>query len=378
MKLQRLYSLALILPLAFAPFFNYPIAQAITITQANPQNPEMMKYLKAGADQIKESKFQEAIEPLKKALELKPDVTNQAITHYLLGVAYSGLDKKDEAVAEYKESVTLKPDFTNGHFALAKLYFATGRFEEAVTTYKDITKLDAKSVNGFFGLGASYLSLKHFQEAIEPLQQAVKLQPTLAEGHYYLGQIYVQLAKKDDATKECEILKTLNSPLATQLAAQIEMFSSAKEVEPGGRKVPGRVFIGIGPIRNASGIAMPINEMRAQISRRILQAYFDCVLLDGNKPEQVVANAKDRSCDYIVYVEILGGFDEQPQTGGVTQQTTQLKIKLKLIVPGNEKPEFETTLLSRESREASGNFVGVGTVDSAVREMLDELRKRAK
>jgi hypothetical protein len=110
----------------------------------------------------------------------------------------------------------------------------------------------------------------------------------------------------------------------------------------------------------------------------VLNAYFDCNILEGDKTEQIIANAKEQSCDYIVYTEILSGNDERPQTdriAGLGQQSTQLRVRLKLVAVGSEKPEFETTIVARESREALGDFVGISTVDTAVREMLDELRK---
>ncbi len=350
----------------------------------NPQEAEMMQYLKAGAEQVQTGKFQEAIEPLKKVLELKPDTTKEAITHYLLGVAYTGLQKADEAIAEYKKSVSLKGDFLNGQFALGKACFAAGQFEDALAAYKEVVKLDPKSSNGFFSVGATYVSLKRYQEAIEPLQQSVKLQPKLAEGHYYLGQVYLQLANKEEADKELEVLKSLNSPLEKQLAKQMEKFAAAtesKEIAPGNTKIEGRFFVGIAPIKNVAGVSMPINEMRARVVRRVLNAYFDCTPLDGENAEKVINAAKDQKCDYVVYTEILAGIDERPQTDrveGIGQQTTTIKVKVKLLAVGSDKPEFETTVLTRENKSALGDFTGLAAVDTAIRDMLNELRKKVQ
>lgn len=381
MKSLKFFLIVLVFSLAF---LTYPLfTEAASIIQENPQEAEVTKHLKEGAEQVQTGKFQEAIEPLKKALSLKPDTTKQAIAHYLLGIAYTGLQKKDEAIREYKESVSLKPDFLNGQSALAKACFASGKFEDAVTAYKEVAKLNPKSDEAFFGIGASYVSLKRFSEALEPLQQAIKIKPGLAAAHYYLGQIHLQLNNKDEASKELEALKSLNSPFATQLSTQIERFSaslaSSKEVEPGNTKVPGRILVGIAPIKNVAGVAMPINEMRARLVRRVLNAYFDANALEGNKTEEVITNAKDQSCDYIIYTEILSGNDERPRTdriGGLGEQSTQVKVRLKLVAVGNDKAEFETTVSARENREALGDFTGISTVDTAVREVLDELRKK--
>jgi len=57
--------------------------------------------------------FADALEPLQKYLQIK---NNDAFAHYLLGVAYRGLDRKDEAIEQFDKASLLQP--TNLLFAL--------------------------------------------------------------------------------------------------------------------------------------------------------------------------------------------------------------------------------------------------------------------
>lgn len=354
----------------------------------HPIQEDGMTYLKTGAAAAQSGKFQEAIEPLKKALTLKLDESNKAIAYYLLGFSYEGLKQNEEAIAAYVQSVALKPDFATGQLALAKAYFGIKKYDDAAAAYKQVIKYDPKSLTAYFSLGAVYLTNKKFDEAIEPLQKAVELKSDFPEAHQYLGLAYLQSGKKDEALKEVEALRKIDGSKADKLQSEIDKFGSAstatntaenKNITPSNSKVPGRIFIAVAPIKNKSGQAFPIAQMRAQFVRRILNAYYDTTVLDGTDEKAVTEEAKSKNCDYILYSEIRRGLDERPQTdnvAGLGTQNTEVRINVKLVRVSDGKTEFDNTIVGREGRTSREDLVGLSTVDLAAREILGELQKK--
>src|SRR5437867_3744064 len=96
----------------------------LMLTPAFGQDDEVMQLLKAGSDKIQSGHYQEAIEPLQKAINKKPDASKEMAGHYLLALAYTGLNKYQEAVESYKEAIKLNPNFTNAYIGLGKAYFS--------------------------------------------------------------------------------------------------------------------------------------------------------------------------------------------------------------------------------------------------------------
>ena len=156
--------------------------------QTPTQDEEVMKLLKTGADYVYSNHFQEAIEPLTKALNAKSDPSRELAGHYLIALAYSGLNRNQEAIESFKKALAFKPDFSNALLGLGKAYLNTEKFEEAVETYKKVVAIDPKDPIGQFSLGVAYIRLKKFNEAAESLKQTVTIKPDFAEAHHYLGK----------------------------------------------------------------------------------------------------------------------------------------------------------------------------------------------
>ena len=82
-----------------------------------------------------QKQFAEAIEPLSKAVELRPE---SAEANLLLGEAYLQTKKGSKAVGYLNAAATLgKPE---AHLRLATLYNAAGLKEQAATEYEEFLK----------------------------------------------------------------------------------------------------------------------------------------------------------------------------------------------------------------------------------------------
>lgn len=142
------------------------------------------------------SQTDKAVEAYKQAVKLNPDL---AEAHFRLGVAYSLLDREEEATrlpGEETEPAPKKgkkkePEKTNAEKA----------FENAIKIYKKIVKDNPEDDVAFYYLGRSYNKIDEDLEAAKALRQAVKLNPDNSEYQIELGEILIKLAEYDEAVR---------------------------------------------------------------------------------------------------------------------------------------------------------------------------------
>ncbi|GIU83199.1 MAG: tetratricopeptide repeat protein [Acidobacteria bacterium] len=151
--------------------------------------------LEAGKKCLDEGKIEEAIEKLKKATELDPDL---AEAYFQLGIALS-LKESEEGI---KMNLSLTPK--NEKLKEGKpviLTEADKAFEMAAKAYKKLTEKEPENAEAFFNLGRAYNKIQMDEEAEKALRQAVKLRPDDTDYQIELGAILIKLAKYDEAVK---------------------------------------------------------------------------------------------------------------------------------------------------------------------------------
>ena len=103
--------------------------------------------------------------------------------HFNIGITYSRLTQKAEALASFQRTIQLKPDWP------------------------------AAQNN----LGYAYGSLAKWKEAIAAHKEAIRLKPDYAGAHFNLGYAYLRSGNKNGAVDEYRVLQPLNLGLANLL-----------------------------------------------------------------------------------------------------------------------------------------------------------------
>jgi tetratricopeptide (TPR) repeat protein len=103
--------------------------------------------------------------------------------HFNIGITYSRLKQKDEALAACKRAVELKPDWPAAQNNLGFAYGQLGKWKEAIAAH----------------------------------QEAIRLKPDYAGAHFNLGFAYLNSGNKKAAEEEYKTLKPLSLGLANQL-----------------------------------------------------------------------------------------------------------------------------------------------------------------
>jgi len=136
---------------------------------------------------LDENQTETAIEALKHAIKLNPDL---AEAYFNLGIAYALLDMQME-----QSGVMIEPATNSNSKEGRKKTNSEKGFEKAVEAYKKWLGANPKDDVAHFYLGRTYAKLTKDDEAEEAFMEAVKLKPDDSEYQTELGAILIKLAQ---------------------------------------------------------------------------------------------------------------------------------------------------------------------------------------
>ncbi|MEQ1604399.1 MAG: tetratricopeptide repeat protein [Pyrinomonadaceae bacterium] len=169
-----------------APAVSQFASQFASITDAN-------EALVEGKRLLDENQTETAIDALKRAVEIDPDL---AEGHFQLGVAYALLEMQNEQSGKVTEPVS-----NSNSKETVKKSKSDKAFEDAVKAYKKWIAKNPKDDNAYYYLGRTYAKLMRDEDAEEAFQEAVKLKPEDSEYQTELGAILIKLAQYHEAIK---------------------------------------------------------------------------------------------------------------------------------------------------------------------------------
>jgi tetratricopeptide (TPR) repeat protein len=122
-----------------------------------------------------------------------------AFAWYYLGIAYSNLERYDEAAKAWRQYLQLDPKSAGVWGGLGGSYFHLERYDEAAKAYRESLRLDPRNALFWYGLGGSYCYLKRYDEAAKAYRESLRLDPRNALFWGDLGAAYYCLKRYDKA-----------------------------------------------------------------------------------------------------------------------------------------------------------------------------------
>jgi serine/threonine protein kinase/predicted Zn-dependent protease len=157
-------------------------AEAQRLAVDRPANTVAYEYYLRGVDLYSLNEFDEAIDVLKKSLELEP---GYALAWAQLGRAYTthaslqfgGREQYLLAKAAYEKALSIDPGLVDVRIYMANLLTDTGRAEEAVPLLKEALQVNPGSAEAHWELGYAYRFGGMLDESAAEAEQARRLDP---------------------------------------------------------------------------------------------------------------------------------------------------------------------------------------------------------
>jgi tetratricopeptide (TPR) repeat protein len=150
------------------------------------------------------TRYQAAVDELNRARSMGFNEEGKKIAFWdgRLGWWLYSLRRYEEAIEPLKRAIALQPKNARLHSYLGGSYGELQRYDEAAKELQEAVRLDPASAQDHRYLGAMFLATKQFDKAVDSLLQALKLQPNDAVSHYNLGAAYRELGRVEDEISE--------------------------------------------------------------------------------------------------------------------------------------------------------------------------------
>ncbi len=133
----------------------------------------------------------EAIEPLKRALEIGPA---EMEWYNYLGRIYLSNERTDDAVMALEEGVEMFPGDEELQGLLLNAYASTGQNDRAIERYQERVQAMPDDRISRYNLGSLLLQAERYNEAIEQLEVAIAIDDQHVDSHYNLGAAFINKA----------------------------------------------------------------------------------------------------------------------------------------------------------------------------------------
>ena len=140
----------------------------------------------------------DALAPMQKAAALSPD---DADVHSNLGYTLQGLGRLDEAEKSCRRAIQIQPDFAEAHNNLGNTLRDLGRLGEAEASFQRALQIKPDFAEVHNNLGNILRDLGRLDEAELSYRRALQIKPGFAEAHSNLGNILRDLGRFVEAEK---------------------------------------------------------------------------------------------------------------------------------------------------------------------------------
>ena len=151
--------------------------------------------------------LEEAVEAYRKAVSLRPD---SYFVWVSLADAYQSMDLNDQAIEACREAIRIKPDLNHAWIDLGRTYSKSGEHDRALEALREAIRLNPDFPFAWHSLGTAYVWKNQFDQALPAMQQAVRLDPDNAIYWLFLGAVYHNLKDEKNVRRVYERLRELD------------------------------------------------------------------------------------------------------------------------------------------------------------------------
>jgi tetratricopeptide (TPR) repeat protein len=190
------------------------IISLVLANRAISKNTDAYHYnslIKKSAVLINAGKYEEAqklLEPNGEEMKMIPEFHNNLACAYI----YQGNDKEHNKIIRNSKMITGNdPDFC---FNTGIRFFEQeelDHYEHALAYFERAIVLDPDMIKPYIYAGITCIKLEKFIMAEYYLKKSIELNNNVPESHYWLGVVYYNIYKHEEARKELQYAKKINS-----------------------------------------------------------------------------------------------------------------------------------------------------------------------
>lgn len=169
--------------------------------------------------------YEKAVPYLNRLVQMKFELFK---VHFNLGVAFSHLDKSDDAIKNFNKALRINPKALRAHNELAAVLRRSGQMDKAVEHYRRSLELDPKQAIILGTLAGTFSDSKDYSNAVIYWKKALELQPNWTAALNNLAWIHVSAVDTEFyspteaielAHKASDLVENKNAMILDTLAA---------------------------------------------------------------------------------------------------------------------------------------------------------------
>ena len=153
---------------------------------------------------------------LKGALEHYEKSVRTAPSKYLvprvnLGRLYNRFGQFSKTIRLLEGLVTETTEDASAQLVLGTAYMGVKKVDEAINRFTIVSRLEPDKERGYLSLGIAYRRKQDYSNSLEELDRAIKIKPELSIAYFQKGETYFAMGKWDEARREYEQARKFSS-----------------------------------------------------------------------------------------------------------------------------------------------------------------------
>ncbi len=185
--------------------------QAAALVEQYPES--WRSQLALGVALNADGRYQEAIEPLQRAIQVSDD----ALPRYQLGLARLQLGDPRNAIKPLLEAVRSDPKHTGALLQLGNAFYALQKWQPAIDAYGKCRQLQPDRSEVYVNLGAALAQADRTTEAEKTYRQGLKQRPKSSDLNYNLGILLWQSGQTEKGRAHIRLAQELGMKLSPEV-----------------------------------------------------------------------------------------------------------------------------------------------------------------
>ncbi len=217
-------------------------------------------FIQAGEDALKHERYDDAIEELGKALELKPE---HDLAWRMKATAHLAIGENEEAQESMQHALDSRPYDPNSWYLLGTILHQLGRFEEEIKAYDSALRYQKRMYSAMLNKGATLFQLDRKEEALKVYDDLLREHPKDTRLIENRGIILHSMGRNEDALASFESVHALDpsnigavvriAEMLSELGRPIAAVTSWQEAVAMDRRRPD-LWIGLAVAQRSAGL----------------------------------------------------------------------------------------------------------------------------